>query len=114
MRMIFEHVEGVDYLEFILTPKEILKLKRSTYELKGPVKTFPENTLREFKLNVFIRPELEEKIIQDEEEADAAKKRNKQEDHFYEYKRNDRSRSPTKASRRGRHDIGSQIGSQIT
>lgn len=114
MRMIFEHVEGVDYLEFILTPKEILKLKRSTYELKGPVKIFPENTLRKFKLNVFIRPELEEKIIEDEEEANAIKKRRNQEDGQHQYKRNGTSWSPAETSHRRGFNNSSQIGRKDT
>lgn len=54
MRMIYERVEGEDFIEFVLTEDQCELLK----EL-GVVMDFPEGLFRNRNLNVFIRTEKE-------------------------------------------------------
>lgn len=68
MRLIYEHVEGMAYLELLLTPKEIAKLTAPT-PMTGPVQEFPTLALLGQPLNVFIRKELNEEILEEEEYA---------------------------------------------
>lgn len=110
MRVIYEPVEGVDYLELILTPDEFKKAETQGCGLEFPV----DNSGTPFVLNVFIRKEIDKKILEEEEEENAIKKRKKQGDHFEEYQRNGRKWTPSEASYRRGFNNGSQIGSKIS
>jgi len=66
--MIFEHVDNIDYLEFILTAKEIAKLRGGKLDICGPVQEFPKNSWRKFKMNIFIRKERDEETKRGEED----------------------------------------------
>jgi hypothetical protein len=62
MRVIFEPIDKVEYLELILTPAEIGRIGK-----KGVVAEFPETLLKGNVLNIFIRQEDDEDILEEEE-----------------------------------------------
>lgn len=79
MRAIFEHVEGMDYLEIILSPFDLEKL----LEKDGVAKEFKKNAMTKFNLNVYIRKESE--IYPEELVEDATKSRKKQKSNLTKY-----------------------------
>lgn len=63
MRVIFEEVENEDFFEIILRPREIEGLVR-----KGVVANFPKGMYGKRNLNVFVRQETSQRILEMEEE----------------------------------------------
>lgn len=63
MRLIFDQIDKVEYLEIILTPKEIKKMAA-----KGCVAEFPQALTKGKVLNVFLRQENLTDILTEEEE----------------------------------------------
>ena len=107
MRMIFEHVDGIDYLELILLPKEIEKLSEGN-KFSGVKKEFPAGMLNKHKLNVFIRQESDLEVL--EEEEDAISQRKVKESDFREYKRAVPFGIPSKTSNSHSFKLRKKIG----
>lgn len=88
MRALFEHVDGMDYLEVILSPSDLDKL----VEKDGIAKEFRKNSLTKFNLNIYIRKE------HDYEVEDAIEERKEQKSNLTKYYGNGSRRISAKAS----------------
>lgn len=103
--MIFEpDIEQEDFIEFILTPREIENISK-----KGVVKNFSEGLYGKRNLNVFIRAEVDERYL--EEEDNAIEERKEQKSSIGKHQRNDGSWTPAEASNRRGFNNGSKIRS---
>lgn len=88
MRAIFEHVDGMDYLEVVLSPEDLDKLN----EKNGIAKEFHKNSLTKFNLNIYIRKEHEYEV------DNALEERKKQKSNLTQYYGNGARRISAKAS----------------